>query len=294
MLKRLEQIRDFEIAEGSPDIRGWDVFDRTHQHVGKVDSLLIDPETAEASGMTPVRYLSLATDGHTRMVPIGQVDISETQHEVHLKQSALADVDRFPEFEAGEVTPERERRYFTSFFPEEREPNYERPEFRHESKLLRLIEERLNVGKRGQQIGEAVARKRVEEKPVEETIELRREEVEVERRAVNKPLSETDYATTGGRAFETEKEIRMPLMGEEAVVEKQPYVKEEVVLKKDTKTESKTIRETVRSEELEFAGTEPEERLEDAELRKRTRRTEGVTEEEPSMADKLKRKLGMD
>jgi uncharacterized protein (TIGR02271 family) len=167
-----------------------------------------------------------------------------------LTKSGAADFAAFPEYKAGEAAPTGKEVY-GQLFPGTEAPTYERPEFTHEFPHLTLIEERLRVGKRENQIGEVIAKKRVEEVPVDERIQLRREHVEVERRAVNKPLTE-------GAIGSGEQEIRMPVMAEEAVVEKVPYVKEEVILRKEIQTEDKVIHEKVREEELEFVSTEPE------------------------------------
>ena len=48
----------------------------------------------------------------------------------------------------------------------------------------------------------------------------------------------------------SKEEIKIPLKKEEVEVLKQPYVKEEVVLKKRRVTETKTITEEVKSERL--------------------------------------------
>jgi sporulation protein YlmC with PRC-barrel domain len=40
----MDEIDDFKIAEGEPDVRGWDVYSSAGAFVGTVDDLLIDPE----------------------------------------------------------------------------------------------------------------------------------------------------------------------------------------------------------------------------------------------------------
>jgi uncharacterized protein (TIGR02271 family) len=279
MLRRLKDVPQLELAEGSPDVCGWKVVDKAHHMLGKVDSLIVDEDTKDAEGLTPIRYLGIQADGSVRMVPIGVTEINEGTHEIVLTRADMTDLDKLPAFQE-EATAERDRGYFSRFFPEEKELNYRRPEFKHRSNVLQLIEERLSVGKREKQVGEAIARKRSETHPVEETVQLRREHVEVERHPVNKPLSETEYAQTGGRPLETDQEIRMPVMGEEAVIEKKPYVKEEVTLRKEATTETKTIRDQVRSEELEFVSAEPEGRqdLPEVDRTKEARKPEGLGE----------------
>ncbi|MEJ7811414.1 MAG: PRC-barrel domain-containing protein [Gemmatimonadaceae bacterium] len=43
----LKEVKDFRIASGEPDIRGWDVYTSTGRELGEVDDLLIDPTRNE-------------------------------------------------------------------------------------------------------------------------------------------------------------------------------------------------------------------------------------------------------
>jgi uncharacterized protein (TIGR02271 family) len=274
MLRRLQDLPNFHVAEGEPDIRGWAVKDRLGTKVGEVDSLLVDTEHdhEDSRGYLPIRYLGLKTENQVKLVPIGLIDIDESKRTAVFREAGIQDASRFPIYdESGMGT--KGAATFTSIF---KEPtiDYGRAEFQHGSECLTLIEERLKVGKRSAQVGEVIARKRVEEVPVEENITLRKEHVEIERRPVNKPLTE-------GKFGEGEKEIRMSIMAEEAVVEKVPYVKEEVILHKEIETENKVIRDKVREEELEFAGSEPE-RYEE--------RKETISEKVRDKIDELKNK----
>ncbi|MNY72061.1 hypothetical protein D3C86_2105320 [compost metagenome] len=65
------------------------------------------------------------------------------------------------------------------------------------------------------------------------------------------------------------------------MVEKVPFVKEEIILRKKVETENKVIHDKVREEELEFSGTEPE-RLEE-----RERLTTDQPLEERSITDRM-------
>ena len=116
-----------------------------------------------------------------------------------------------------------------------------------ESTRVPLIEERLNISKRDVTYKEATLTK----EPVTETktveVPLTHEELVVERR----PASESTTSASGLKPPVTSKEeIKIPLKKEEIEVIKQPYVKEEVVLKKRHVTETKTITEEVKSERL--------------------------------------------
>ena len=107
------------------------------------------------------------------------------------------------------------------------------------------VEERLDVEKRERQAGEVRIDKRVEEERKTIPVELEREEVHVERRDVERPLTDADKA-----AFE-EGTIRVPVRAEEAVVRKEAVVTGEVVVDKERHTEREQVSDTVRRTHVE-------------------------------------------
>jgi len=114
-----------------------------------------------------------------------------------------------------------------------------------------VTEERLGVSK-SQSTKEATITKT----PVTETktieVPVTHEEISVERRPVSGTTSTT---STSDRPVESEQEIRVPLKQEQVQVTKQPYVKEEVAVKKKPVTETKTVSDQVTSEEVRVKGT---------------------------------------
>jgi uncharacterized protein (TIGR02271 family) len=116
-----------------------------------------------------------------------------------------------------------------------------------ESTSVPLVEERLNISKRDVTYKEATLIK----EPVTETktveVPITHEELIVERR----PASESTTSISDLKPpVISKEEIKIPLKKEEVEVKKEPYVKEEVVLKKRRVTETKTITEEVKSERL--------------------------------------------
>jgi uncharacterized protein (TIGR02271 family) len=108
-------------------------------------------------------------------------------------------------------------------------------------------EERLNVEKRQGEMGSVDIRKDVETEQVNIPVELRHEEVTVNRVDVrDRPVAAGEIAG----AFE-EGTIRVPVRGEEAVVQKEAFVTGEVVVDRDVKTERQTISDTVRKERVD-------------------------------------------
>jgi uncharacterized protein (TIGR02271 family) len=119
-----------------------------------------------------------------------------------------------------------------------------------EETTVPVTEERLGVSK-SQSTKEATITKT----PVTETktveVPVTHEEISVERR----PVSGTTTTTAADRPVESEQEIRVPLKQEQVQVTKQPYVKEEVAVKKKPVTETKTVSDQVTSEEVRVKGT---------------------------------------
>lgn len=131
-----------------------------------------------------------------------------------------------------------------------------------------LIEERVNVSKR-----ESTEEATVTKEPVTQTktveVPVTHEEVTIEKR----PPKDRKYTSiTSESPVESKTEIKIPLKREEVEVTKQPYVKEEVVVKKKPVTETRQVNEEVRSEEVrsETVGTPGEKTIEE----------EGIKEQE--------------
>jgi uncharacterized protein (TIGR02271 family) len=108
-------------------------------------------------------------------------------------------------------------------------------------------EERLEVEKRQGEMGSVDIRKTVESEQVNVPIELRHEEVTVERVDVpDRPVAAGEMAN----AFE-EGTVRVPVRGEEAFATKETVVTGEVVVDRDVQTERQTISDSVRKERVD-------------------------------------------
>jgi stress response protein YsnF len=86
----------------------------------------------------------------------------------------------------------------------------------------------------------------VQEKPVEQTVSLREERVEADRRPLDRELSPEEAE----KAFE-EKTVEMTGTSEEAEVTKKARVVGEVVLGKRVEEREETVRDTVRRSDVE-------------------------------------------
>lgn len=110
-----------------------------------------------------------------------------------------------------------------------------------------VVEERLDVEKRQGEMGSVDIRKSVESEQVNIPVELRREEVSVNEVDVrDRPVAAADL----DNAFQ-EGTIRVPVRGEEAVVQKEAFVTGEVVIDREMKTERQTVSDTLRKEHVD-------------------------------------------
>lgn len=118
-------------------------------------------------------------------------------------------------------------------------------EDRGTDEVIPVVQENLRVGKRDVDLGRVRVRSYLVETPVSEDVALRRDTVEIERRPVDRPLGATDTAFTDRVIEATER-------AEEAVVEKEARIVEEIALRKTSDTRTETISDTVRHTEVEI------------------------------------------
>lgn len=109
-----------------------------------------------------------------------------------------------------------------------------------------VIEEELEVEKRKVARGGVRLTSTVHEQPVEETVRLREEQVETERRPVDRRLSEDEAEA----AFQ-DRTIEMNETTEELEVSKEARVVEEVALTKTVQEHEEQVKDTVRRTEVE-------------------------------------------
>lgn len=114
--------------------------------------------------------------------------------------------------------------------------------------VIPVVQEDIRVGKRQIETGGVRVYSRVVEQPVEEQIELRQERVNVERRPVDRPVTNADDAFR-------ERAVEVRQTGEEAVVQKHARVVEEIAVNKTVEQQAATVRDTVRRTEVDVQST---------------------------------------
>ena len=114
------------------------------------------------------------------------------------------------------------------------------------------IEEQLSVGKRKVTTGGVRVTTSVSERPVQKTVSLREEQVEVERRAADRKLTPGEAEA----AFQ-DKTVEMLGTGEEVEVSKQARVVGEVTVGKRVEERQETVKDTLRRTEVEVEEVKP-------------------------------------
>ena len=89
-LRRLSELDDFEVADGYPDIRGWEVKTPDGRTLGKVDDLIVsisemrvryldvDVDRSLASAVSDAARPKGAEEGHA-LVPIGTATLDDAR-----------------------------------------------------------------------------------------------------------------------------------------------------------------------------------------------------------------------
>lgn len=118
-----------------------------------------------------------------------------------------------------------------------------------EEAAIPIVEEALRVGKREVEKGGVRVHTYLEEKPVQESVELREENVYVERRPVDRAVDPSTIDAFQERTYEVRERA------EEVVTEKQARVVEEVVVGKKVDTRVETVQDTVRRTRVDVEQT---------------------------------------
>jgi uncharacterized protein (TIGR02271 family) len=119
---------------------------------------------------------------------------------------------------------------------------YTREEIEKErSRVIPVVQEELEVGKRQVDLGAVRVVSRMVETPVKESVTLREEHASIERRPVDRPASEADLNALRDQSIEVRE------TAEKAVVSKTARVVEEVVVGKTASERTEQVTDTVRN-----------------------------------------------
>lgn len=259
----LDELDDFEVAEGDPDVRGWEVLSSDGRKIGEVENLLVDTAAMK------VRYLDVdvdddlieADDDRHILIPIGYARLDEDDDQIRVDSLQATDVSGIPAYTHSPLTREYEtdlRRRFDTGFTETQSGDrdfyshdlYDDNRFygarrnvdENDEARVTVSEEQLAIGRRERETGQVEVEKEVETHHVRENVPTRHEEVVVERRPAD---------AMSAKARIEEDEVRIPVSEEELVVEKRAVPKEEVVVKKREVVEEESVEADLRRERVD-------------------------------------------
>ncbi len=221
------------------------------EKIGTVDDYIMDGENR-------LRYLVVSTGlwglGKNITIPAGMAQVDDRAKEVVFSGITRQQAEQLPAYDANRgFDEEYESQLMRIYYPKQ-EPHltpkgqldYERYNQFCIPERIQLLEERLQIQKRAELEGNVVIGKHVESR--EETIDVpvSHERVVIE----HKPVSEATQATEGMNLHE--ESFTVPLYKEEIEVTKHPVIAEEVTIRKEKETETRTVRETVGREKLDI------------------------------------------
>lgn len=115
--RRLQELdrSDFEVVDGQPDIRGWDVKNANGKKIGEVEELIVDAQQKK------VRYMvvdlddnDLGLDDRKVLIPIGLAELDKDDDDVLLSSVQAEQIRSLPAYDKDHLDADMERRICTS------------------------------------------------------------------------------------------------------------------------------------------------------------------------------------
>ena len=223
----------------------YNVDDSQGNRIGHVSGLWVDSQNQ-------VEFVGVKTTwlvGRTHIFPEQGMQVNHGREIIRAPYTEDV-IKNAPTFDPGaELTPVEQQQIFNYYKdrglqrPAAQGQQQQRGQAREEA-TIPLAEEHLKVGKRQVEAGGVRLRKIVRTETVNQPVELRREEIKIER-------VPGQGAQPSGRAFAGE-DVYIPLRREEAVVQKEGVVREQVRVHKTAATDRQNVSEQVRKEDVEI------------------------------------------
>jgi len=229
---------EFDLVNTGQDCMGWSVVDQAGTPIGTVTEMLIDPDAEMVD--------SILVDRKKR-IPAGDIALRDGRVVVRgIMQDGNLEMTESTTTTNTTTTTDTENQNYTAM---QREANARHVsgvtrEASENEVVLPIVEEQLRIGKRTVERGGVNVRTTSQEVPVQETVNLREENVTVDRRPVDRAVGNAPDAFREGTIEITE-------TAEVPVVSKEARVVEEVVVGKEVTERQETVRDTVKRTEVE-------------------------------------------
>jgi sporulation protein YlmC with PRC-barrel domain len=115
--RRLQELdrSDFQIVDGEPDVRGWDVKDSSSRKIGEVEELILDAKEKKVRYMVvDLNSNDLNFDRRKVLVPIGLAELDRTEDDVLIPNVSPQQFGELPAYDRNQLTPDVERRIFST------------------------------------------------------------------------------------------------------------------------------------------------------------------------------------
>jgi uncharacterized protein (TIGR02271 family) len=240
-------------TQAPEQLYGFEALDSMGNKIGKIDGVWVDDATGE------LEFIGVKTGwlmGKTHIIPAAQAQIDNGSQTVSVPyaQDQIKDAPSYGTND--ELSPDDESQIY-SYYGIDRSTGtsptglpsgdqvgtYQSSDTDTGERSVQLSEEELQVGKRSVEAGRVRLRKVVHTEQQEVPVDLRHEEVNIER----VPAGGQDVPDS---AFQ-EQEIEVPVMREEPVVGKEARVTGQVQVDKTAETETRTVGGEVRREDVE-------------------------------------------
>jgi uncharacterized protein (TIGR02271 family) len=199
-----------------------------------------------------IRYGIVNVNNRRKLVPVGELDVDDNSRTVIARGYTMDRFNTLRDYDSATWNEKTEREHYRDYNPDWKGDtlDYDSDRFRGNlPQRVQLMEEQLNLGKRAVKTGEVEIGKRPVSEQVSEDVTLENERIEINRTPVNKPVE--------GRAGIGDKEtIKVSLYGEEPVVDKKTFVREEVEVNKVKDQRTERVTDQVTREELVTEGLE--------------------------------------
>ena len=236
--------RNDRFAAIKDQYEGYEVYDRDGDKIGKVDDLFVDEnDNPEYIG---VKMGFLGTRSTLIPMELARVDENDRRIEVSVDKATAKEGPAFDDDQ--DITPDYEEWVYSHYGLSSSRESTERGAYgdyygdEEDELRVQRSEEELRAGTREREAGRMNVRKRVRTDREQVRVPTRREEVSVERVPV-------DEEGTGAEIGDDE--VSVPVVEEEAVVDKRSVVKEEVRVRKDVVDDEEVVEEDVRKEEVD-------------------------------------------
>ena len=127
--RRLQELdrSDFQIVDGEPDVRGWDVKDNDRRKIGEVEELILDAKEKKVRYMVvDLNNNDLNLDRRKVLVPIGLAELERKEDDVLIPSVSPQQLSDLPAYDRNQLTPDVERRIFSTLDrPSQAAPNRE-------------------------------------------------------------------------------------------------------------------------------------------------------------------------